>query len=117
MAALLFTCPNTQMKAQHWLDDDEHASEDDYEGITCHACAGVHSSTGRASCWATTTPTVFPESGNLFDSDQRSSFQEAYWVDASYEALGDLRSRKGSLFFDGMSGASPIFAFAVDLNQ
>jgi len=42
MAALLFTCPITQMKVQHWLDDDETASEDDYEGITCQACAGVH---------------------------------------------------------------------------
>ena len=41
MAALLFTCPNTRMKVQHWLDD-EYASEDDYVGITCHACAGVH---------------------------------------------------------------------------
>ena len=42
MAAFLFTCPNTQMKVQHWLDDDEIASEDDYEGITCQACAAVH---------------------------------------------------------------------------
>jgi len=42
MAAFLFTCPVTQMKVQHWLDDDEDASEDDYEGITCEACAGVH---------------------------------------------------------------------------
>ena len=42
MAALLFTCPITQMKVQHWLDDDEDSSDDDYEGITCQACAGVH---------------------------------------------------------------------------
>ena len=43
MAALLFTCPITRMRVQHWLDDDEDASEDDdYEGITCQACAGVH---------------------------------------------------------------------------
>ena len=42
MAALLFTCPNTRMEVQHWLDDDEDASEDDYEGIACQACAGVH---------------------------------------------------------------------------
>jgi hypothetical protein len=41
MAAFLFTCPNTQLKVQHWLDD-ENASEDDYEEITCHACASVH---------------------------------------------------------------------------
>ena len=37
MAALLFTCPITQMKVQHWLDDDEDASEDDYEGVTTPA--------------------------------------------------------------------------------
>jgi hypothetical protein len=30
------------MTVQHWLDDDEDASEDDYEGVTCQACAGVH---------------------------------------------------------------------------
>ena len=30
MAALLFTCPITRMRVQHWLDDDEDASEDDY---------------------------------------------------------------------------------------
>jgi hypothetical protein len=42
MAALLVTCPNARMKVQHWLDDDEDASEDDYEGIACPACAGVH---------------------------------------------------------------------------
>jgi hypothetical protein len=42
MAALLFTCPITRMRVQHWLDDDEDASEDDYEGVTCQACAGMH---------------------------------------------------------------------------
>ena len=42
MAAFLFTCPVTQMKVQHWRDDDDGASDDDYEGITCQACAGVH---------------------------------------------------------------------------
>ena len=42
MAAFLFTCPVTQMKVQRWLDDDEDASEDDYEGGTCQACARVH---------------------------------------------------------------------------
>ena len=42
IAALIFTHPNTRMKVQHWLDDNEEASEDDFEGITCEACAGVH---------------------------------------------------------------------------
>ena len=41
MATFLFTCPNTHLKVQHWLDD-ENASEDDYEEITCHACGSVH---------------------------------------------------------------------------
>ena len=41
MAALLFTCPITRMRVQHWLDD-ENASEDDYEEIACHACGSVH---------------------------------------------------------------------------
>ena len=41
MAALLFTFPITRIKVQHWLDD-ENASEDDYEEITCHACGSVH---------------------------------------------------------------------------
>ena len=41
MAAFLFTCPNTQLKVQHWLDG-ENASEDDYEEITCQACGSVH---------------------------------------------------------------------------
>jgi hypothetical protein len=42
MAALIFTCPITRMRVQHWLTDDEDASEDDYEEITCLACAGMH---------------------------------------------------------------------------
>ena len=41
MAALLFTFPITRLKVQHWLDEDEDASEDDYKGISCEACAGV----------------------------------------------------------------------------
>ena len=42
MATLIFTRPITRMRVQHWLDADEDASEDDYEEITCQACAGVH---------------------------------------------------------------------------
>ena len=41
VATFLFTCPNTQLKVQHWLDG-ENASEDDYEEITCQACGSVH---------------------------------------------------------------------------
>jgi hypothetical protein len=42
MGAILFICPTTQFKVQHWLDDNERASEDEYEGIVCPGCAGVH---------------------------------------------------------------------------
>jgi hypothetical protein len=42
MGAILFTCPSTRLTVQHWLDDDEYASEDDYEGVMCPACSRVH---------------------------------------------------------------------------
>jgi hypothetical protein len=42
MAPLLFTCPATSMKVQHWLDDDEGAPENEYEAITCPACTRPH---------------------------------------------------------------------------
>jgi hypothetical protein len=42
MPTLLFTCPRTQMKVQHWLDDDEDVSDNEYEAVTCQACARLH---------------------------------------------------------------------------
>lgn len=42
MAAILFTCPNTRERVQHWLADDPEASEDDFEGAECNACSKVH---------------------------------------------------------------------------
>ena len=42
MAHTLFTCPSTELKVQHWLDDDEDAPETEYEAITCKACARLH---------------------------------------------------------------------------
>jgi hypothetical protein len=42
MAACLFTCPMTELKVQHWLDDDEDPPENEYEAITCKACARLH---------------------------------------------------------------------------
>jgi hypothetical protein len=42
MAAFIFTCPETSMKVQHWLDDDDDSSDGEYEGITCSACTGLH---------------------------------------------------------------------------
>ena len=41
MAAILFRCPTTNMLVQHWAADDEDA-EQEYEGVTCLSCAGVH---------------------------------------------------------------------------
>jgi hypothetical protein len=42
MANLVFTCPTTNWKVQHWLDDDEDATDNEYEAITCQACARLH---------------------------------------------------------------------------
>jgi len=42
MAALIFKCPATSMNVQHWLDDDEDASDDEYEGVSCPACLRLH---------------------------------------------------------------------------
>ena len=42
MAAFIFTCPDTLMKVQHWLDEDDDVSENEYEGIICPACTKLH---------------------------------------------------------------------------
>jgi hypothetical protein len=42
MTNLVFTCPTTNWKVQHWLDDDEDATDNEYEAITCQACARLH---------------------------------------------------------------------------
>jgi hypothetical protein len=42
MGAFLFTCPTTNLKVQHWLDDNDEATEDDYEAVVCQACAKLH---------------------------------------------------------------------------
>jgi hypothetical protein len=43
MVAIVFTCPITEMKVQHWVDDDDEAMPDDaYEMIVCKACARLH---------------------------------------------------------------------------
>jgi hypothetical protein len=41
MARFVFTCPATSMNVQHWLDDDD-ASENRYDSITCPACTRLH---------------------------------------------------------------------------
>ena len=42
MGACVFTCPTTKLNVQHWLEDDKDLSENEYEGVTCKACARVH---------------------------------------------------------------------------
>jgi len=42
MAKFLFTCPTTLYRVQQWLVDDDNVSDDEYEVITCPACAKVH---------------------------------------------------------------------------
>jgi hypothetical protein len=37
MGALLFTCPTTKLKVQHWLDDDDRVPEDEF-----HCLRGLH---------------------------------------------------------------------------
>jgi hypothetical protein len=42
MAPFIFTCPNTDLKVQHWLDDDDDTLDGEYEGIICPACSALH---------------------------------------------------------------------------
>jgi hypothetical protein len=42
MAAFIFTRPETSMKIQHWLDEDNDVRENEYEGIICPACTRLH---------------------------------------------------------------------------
>jgi len=43
MAHVVFTCPETSMMVQHWLDDDGHdVPENAYKVVPCPACARLH---------------------------------------------------------------------------
>jgi hypothetical protein len=42
MANFVFRCPVTDLNVQHQLDDDPDVSENEYEAITCPACARLH---------------------------------------------------------------------------
>jgi len=42
VTAFLFTCPRTNLKVQHWLDDDEDVPETEYEAVQCPACSRLH---------------------------------------------------------------------------
>jgi len=39
MSAFIFTCPTTKLNVQHWSENDEDISENEYEGISCLACS------------------------------------------------------------------------------
>ena len=42
MSAFIFTCPTTKLNVQHWSENDEDISENEYEGISCLACSRLH---------------------------------------------------------------------------
>ncbi len=42
MRALIFTCPITGFKVQHWLTRDDDVPDDEHEGVNCPACGQVH---------------------------------------------------------------------------
>jgi hypothetical protein len=42
MPAIVFTCPRTHKRVQHYLADDPDAGEDDFQGAECNACGKVH---------------------------------------------------------------------------
>jgi hypothetical protein len=39
---IIFTCPITNERVQHWLEDRDDAPEDKHEGIDCPACSRFH---------------------------------------------------------------------------
>ena len=49
MAHFVFTCPATSMNVQHLLEDDQDAPDNEYEGITCPACAKLQSKGWQAA--------------------------------------------------------------------
>ena len=42
MAHFVFKCPATGLNVQHELDDDPEVHENEYQAITCLACARLH---------------------------------------------------------------------------
>jgi hypothetical protein len=42
MSAVIFTCPITNLSVQHWLDDDDDTSQNEFQGIACLACTRLH---------------------------------------------------------------------------
>jgi hypothetical protein len=42
MIMSVFTCPVTGEKVQHWLDTNSETTENQYDAVTCPACARLH---------------------------------------------------------------------------
>ncbi len=42
MATLVFTCPATRMKVQHWLEGGRDILDNQYETVRCKACTRLH---------------------------------------------------------------------------
>ena len=42
MSAVIFTCPITNLSVEHWLDDDDDTSQNEFQGIACLACTRLH---------------------------------------------------------------------------
>ena len=74
MAHILFTCPTTFMQVQRRLEDGEDMNENEYELITCPACARLHfflrirMISGEATIWRALRPfeAAAPPAGLLF---------------------------------------------------
>jgi hypothetical protein len=62
MGNFLFTCPSTKLNVQHWWDEDDAAAPDnEYEAVTCKACARLHfinRNTGKV--WDEAPPSTGP---------------------------------------------------------
>jgi hypothetical protein len=42
MSAFVFNCPITSLNVQHWMDDDDDATENVFQGFICPACTRLH---------------------------------------------------------------------------
>lgn len=65
MPAILFTCPNTRSKVQHWIPDDDPLGEREHVGVVCEGCSRVHfvDRSGRVFRAAESATGVFSSSG------------------------------------------------------
>jgi hypothetical protein len=40
--SIIFTCPTTSQRVQHWLDKRDEVRPNDHEMVICPACAKIH---------------------------------------------------------------------------